>query len=195
MLIRSGEIPSRRQTSIDKTNVCTMKSERGALVRGSDPPSVVRGSDPPSGQCSQNDRWYVAGADGQASDTNTFWRGCVENRRQKISIPLRWQKIDIFSGLGEERRTPRAASRPLAARRRIHLISPRASSTFTGLARHETGWPWVDSMSRSKVYHRVSCFWLYSVLTIFNAKAQVSPREQYLKNTYFEVYIFSPFPP
>ena len=39
MFIRSGEIPSPRQTSIDKTNDCTMKSERSALVRGSDPPS------------------------------------------------------------------------------------------------------------------------------------------------------------
>ena len=39
MLIRSDEIPSPRQTSIDKINDCAMKSERGALVRGSDPPS------------------------------------------------------------------------------------------------------------------------------------------------------------
>ena len=31
---RSGEIPSPRQTSIDKTNDCAMKSERGALVTG-----------------------------------------------------------------------------------------------------------------------------------------------------------------
>ena len=38
-VIRSGEIPSPRQTSVDKSNVCVMKSERGALVRGSDPPS------------------------------------------------------------------------------------------------------------------------------------------------------------
>ena len=38
-LIRSGEIPSPRETSIDKTNDCVMNSERGALVRGSDPPS------------------------------------------------------------------------------------------------------------------------------------------------------------
>ena len=37
-LVRSGEIPSSRQTSIDKTNNCVMNSERGALVRGSDPP-------------------------------------------------------------------------------------------------------------------------------------------------------------
>ena len=37
--VQSGEIPSARQTTIDKTNDCVMKSERGALVRGSDPPS------------------------------------------------------------------------------------------------------------------------------------------------------------
>ena len=39
MLIRNCEIVSPRQTSIDKTNDCAVKSERGALVRGSDPPS------------------------------------------------------------------------------------------------------------------------------------------------------------
>ena len=39
MLVRSGKIPSPRQTSIDKTNDCAKKSERGAFVRSSDPPS------------------------------------------------------------------------------------------------------------------------------------------------------------
>ena len=39
MFVRSGEIPSPGQVSIDKTNDCAMKSERGALARGSDPPS------------------------------------------------------------------------------------------------------------------------------------------------------------
>ena len=39
MFVRSGGIPSPGQTSIDKTNDCAMKSDRGALVRGSDPPS------------------------------------------------------------------------------------------------------------------------------------------------------------
>ena len=38
-LIRSGESPSPRQTSIDKTHDCIMNSERGALVMTSDPPS------------------------------------------------------------------------------------------------------------------------------------------------------------
>ena len=41
-LIRSGEVASPRQTSIDKTNDCLMKSERGALVRDSDPSSGHR---------------------------------------------------------------------------------------------------------------------------------------------------------
>ena len=39
MFVRSSEIPSPGQTSIDKTNDFAMKSERGAPVRGSDPPS------------------------------------------------------------------------------------------------------------------------------------------------------------
>ena len=42
MLVRSGEIPSPRQTSIDKNNDCAMKSEQGALVGESDPPSGYR---------------------------------------------------------------------------------------------------------------------------------------------------------
>ena len=38
-LIRSAEIPSPRQTSNDKTDDCVMKSERGAFVKVSNPPS------------------------------------------------------------------------------------------------------------------------------------------------------------
>ena len=54
----------------------------------------------------------MAGA-GQGSGTNTFGHCFVENRRQNFSIHLQWQKIDRFSGLGEERRTPRANFCPL----------------------------------------------------------------------------------
>ena len=35
--VPSGEVPSLRKTSIDKTNNCLMNSGQGALVRGSDP--------------------------------------------------------------------------------------------------------------------------------------------------------------
>ena len=99
MLVRSGEIPSLRQTSIDKTNDCAMKSERGALVRG---------ADPPSGHSVHKTagHMYVAGV-AQASYTNTFGRCCVENRRQKISIPLLYKKFTILSNLRGGRRTPR----------------------------------------------------------------------------------------
>ena len=105
MLIRSGEIPSPRQTSIDKTNGCAMNSERGALVRGSDPPSC------------------------------------------------------------------HSVQRPVA--------------------RHEAGWPWVDSMLRSKAYHRVSCSWsvCWQFSTWKRKFRRVQQREQIILN------IFSLFSP
>lgn len=40
--VQSGESPSPRQTSTDQTNGCVMNCERGALVRGSDPPQEIR---------------------------------------------------------------------------------------------------------------------------------------------------------
>ena len=124
MLIRSDEIPSPRQTSIDKTNDCAMKSERGALVRGSDPPSGH------SVYKTTGDKWR---APATRLITNTFGRCCVENRRH-FSIPLRWRKKAIFSGLGEERRTPWATSCPLdhgstCYLRCRHLHSPALPDT------------------------------------------------------------------
>ena len=105
-LIRSGEIPCPRQTSIDKTNDCVMKSERGALVRG---------SDPPSGHSIYNTAGDTWRAPARRLIQKRLAAGgyLVETRRQKISIPLRWQKTDLFSGSGGERRTPRVTSRPL----------------------------------------------------------------------------------
>ena len=120
---------------------------------------------------SQRGRWCVAGAD-RGSDTNSFCRGCVENRRPKISI--RWQKNICFSGLGKERRMPRATSRPL--HQRIHLSYWNPSFAFVGLARHDTSWPWVECTSRSKIVSSrdVSCF--RSTCFLFNVKAHVAPR-------------------
>ena len=73
MLIRSGEIWSPRQTSIDKTNDCAMKSERGALDRD---------SDPPSGHSVHNTAGDTEAGAGEASDTNTFGRYCIPGRKQ-----------------------------------------------------------------------------------------------------------------
>ena len=94
-LVRRGEIPSPRPTSIDKINDCVMSSERGACVRGCDPPSDRRVHNP-------------------AGDT---WRApatCLMCRKQRTKIidpsPM---AFFFFLGLGEEHRTPRATFRPL----------------------------------------------------------------------------------
>ena len=62
--------------------------------------------------CLHLGRWYVAWV-GQASTKNIFGSWCVENRRQKLSIPLRWHKTELFESFDEERRTPQPTSLPL----------------------------------------------------------------------------------
>ena len=59
---------------------------------------------------------------------------CIENRLQKISISLLKQ---------------RKYFEPLRAR--INTTFSRSPSPFPRLVQHEAGWPWVDSLSRSKV--------------------------------------------
>ena len=135
-------------TDIDRQNQhCAMKSEGGALVTGSDPPSCHNVRETTGDRCR---------APAKRLRLNTFGRSGVENRRQKFSIPLRWQKIGLLIRFGT--RALDAAGTFSPPRPRAHLISSRPSSTFTGFARHEPGWPWVTSLSRSKVYRRVSCF-------------------------------------
>ena len=126
MFIRSGEIPSPGQTSIDKTNDCAMKSEGGALVRG---------SDPPSGQCSQNGRGYVAGA-GQESDT----RVSRKQATKKID-PCPMAKNRPIFRFG--RRAYDAAGDISPLRPWTHLISSRPSSTFIGPTRSALAVGWL----------------------------------------------------
>ena len=128
----------------------------------------------------------MAGA-GQASDTNTFGCCCVENRRQKILDPSPMAK-NRPSGCG--RRALDAAGNFSPPRPRIHLISSRPSSTFTGLARHEPSWPWVASMSRSKAYRRVSCFW--SVCWLFSTWKRKFRRVQQREQILLEKWTFFP---
>ena len=83
MFVRSGEIPSPGQTSSDKTNDCAMKSEQGALVRVSDPPSGH------SVHKTTGDRWRAPA------------RRLIQTHLDPAvykagSIPLRWQKIGLF---------------------------------------------------------------------------------------------------
>ena len=89
-----GENPSPRQTSTDKTNDCAMKSERCALVRGSDPPSGH------SVHKTAGDTWRVPAR----RQIQKLLGAAVWKTGDKKSRSLRWQKIDLFSGLGEERR-------------------------------------------------------------------------------------------
>ena len=90
MFTRSGEIPSTRQRTIDKTKD-TMKSGRGALVRGSDPPSRHSVDE------TTCDRW-------QAPARRHIWHWCAENRLQKFLTspqckkrPFFWCNIDLWN--------------------------------------------------------------------------------------------------
>ena len=146
MFVRSGEIPSPGQTSSDKTNDCAMKSKRGAPVRG---------SDSPSGHSIHNttgDRWRAPAR----RLIQTHLGAAVYKTGDKIHDPSPMAKNRPFFRFG--RGAFDAAGNFSPPRPRIHLTSSRPSSTFNGLARHETGWPWVAPMSRSKAYRRVSCF-------------------------------------
>ena len=122
-----------------------MKPERGALVSG---------SDPPSGRSVHNtagDTWRALARRLIQTRRPRVW----QKQETKILDPSPMAKSRSFFRFG---RRAKDAEGPLSPPRPwIHLISPRPSSTFNGLARHEAGWPWVASMSRSKVYRRVSC--------------------------------------
>ena len=143
MFVRSGEIPSPGQTSIDKTNDCAMKSERGAPVRGSDPPSGH------SVHKTTGDRWRTP-----PRRLIHIWALLCRKKATKIIAPSPMAKNRPFFWFG--RRTLDAAGNFSPPRPRIRLISSRPSSTL--LARHEAGWRWVAPISRSKAYRRVSCF-------------------------------------
>ena len=103
-LIRSGEILSPRKTSIDKNNDCVVKPERGALVRGSDPPSGH------SVHSTARDKWRAPARRLMQKHLATGVLKTDDKNSRSLSDG---HKIDLFLGLGEERRTPRETSRPL----------------------------------------------------------------------------------
>ena len=103
MLIRSGEIPSPRQTSNDKTNDCTMESERDVLIRGSDPPSGH------SVHKTTGDTWRVPA--GRLIQTHLG--AVVYKTGDTISRSVSDGKNRPLFRFGRKRRTPWATSRPL----------------------------------------------------------------------------------
>ena len=120
-----------------------------------------------------------------------IWALLCRQQATKILDPSPMAKNRPFSKF--ERRALDAAGNFSPPRPRIHLTSSRPSSTFTGLARHEAGWPWVAPISISKAYRRVSCFW--SACWIFSVKAQVPPRTAAWTNNPRKANIFPPCSP
>lgn len=76
------------------------------------------------------------------------------NRTTKIIDPSKMAKGRPFWGLREERRTPRATCRPLDHGSTWYFRG--RLFRFDRFAWHETGWPRVHSVSRSKLYDGVS---------------------------------------
>ena len=131
---------SESSTDLDRQNQSNnMKSERGALVRGSDPPS---GHSPHE---TAGDTWR---APAKRIIQTHVGAAVSKTGDKKKSIPLQLQKKTFSQVWATGNFSP--------PRSQIHLIVSRPQSTFPGLARHEPGWPWVDSMSRSRAYRRVS---------------------------------------
>ena len=101
-LVWSGEIPSPRQTSIDKTNDGVMHSERVAR----------QGLLPNLGSpCLNSGPWHVAGA-GQAKDKAYIFPLVCTKQTTKVLDLSRMANIIIFSGLAEEHRKLSERTRP-----------------------------------------------------------------------------------
>ena len=70
-----------------------MNSERGALVRGSNPPQGHR--------VYTHDRWHVAGAASRRmTKKQQLGAGVHETNDKKFSIRLEWPKIEFFLRFG-----------------------------------------------------------------------------------------------
>ena len=155
MFVRSGEIPSPAQTSIDKTNDYAMKSERGTLVWGSNPLVTVFTKRPVMGGGRRPGVCY-----------KHIWALLFRKQATKILHPSPMAKNRPFFRFG--RRALDAAGNFSPPRPRIHLISSRPCPTRTGLA-VVCFYVEIEGLSSRELF-------LISVLTIFNVKAQVPPR-------------------
>ena len=111
-----------------KANDYAVKSERGAAVRG---------SDPPSGHSSVQKRPVIGGGRRPGVRYKRIWALLCRKQATKILDPSPMAKNMPFFGFG--RRAVDAAGNFSPPIPRIHPISSRPSSTFTGLARHESG--------------------------------------------------------
>ena len=113
----------------------------------------------------------MAGA-GRASDTNTFGRCCVENRRQIISIPLDGKKYTFFQvweksvGRRGQLLAPDHVSTGYFRSRHLHSLALAiAKQVGRGFIPHVE----IEGLSSRELL-------LIRVLPIVNVKAQVPPR-------------------
>ena len=139
-----------------------MKSERGALVRGSDPPSGH------SVHKTTGDRWWVPAR----CLIQTHLGAAVYQQATKVLDVSLIAKNSLFSSLGEERRTRRATSRPLHHGstwylRGLYLYSMALPDTN----RVDRGFPWCRD-------RRPIVAWAVFAgrFKVFNVKEQVLPR-------------------
>ena len=146
MFVRSGEIPSPGQTSIGKKHQRLLHEIDGARSLGAPTHPLVTVI---------SKRPVIGGGRRPGVLCKRIWALLCGKQAINILELSPTAKNRPFFRFG--RRALDAAGNFSPPRARIHLISSRPPSTFTGLARHEPGWPWVACISRSKAYRRVSC--------------------------------------
>ena len=139
-ILARGVISCVPHTSFDEINYSVVNSERGELVRGSDPPLVC------SAHSTAGDLWR---APIRLLLESTFGGWCVENWGNSSLSSPNGRKTKLWENLTEDHRTTHATSHALGhgsrgTLRRCHLHS-------CGFVRNEEQWPWVVSISRSKV--------------------------------------------
>lgn len=175
---------------------------------------TTQGSQQRSQQCPHNNRWYVAGAS-QAYCKKNIRRWSVRRRQTTKHLDpslmgnKKRKKKWLFSGLGGQRTTPRATSRPLRMDHgptwylRGCRPHSRLSSTFEavvyirGYRPRSPALPDTKRVDRGLVLYieiegLSSCMrWLLiiSVLTIDDMNEQIAPRE---KRTHTHAPLFPP---
>ena len=150
--------------------------------------SVLRGTTDTSIHQTASDNWPASAR----RLTQTHLGAAVQEIGNKISIPLRWPKIGLSSGSGEERRTPRATSRPID-HGRMHGISSRPSSSFT-MALPETTWVgWGLSLCRDP--RPIVAWAIFGQLVDFSQSESTSSTASSIANFCFANTIALPFSP
>ena len=149
-----------------------MNSERGELVRSSDPPLVY------SAHSTAGDLWRAPIR--PLLQTIGCW--CVENWDKNSPSSPHGRKTEFWEDVTEEHRTTQATSHALGhglrwTLQRCHLHS-------CDLVRIEEKWPWVVSTSRSKVNCvrwavLIKAWWKIDKLTCWTAWPKKGPEKVY----------------